>query len=76
MAERIEEVRLSELECCPVLKRQPVCDTLSLRYRLPFQARVGDDKRQIVRVEVVLYFRLERCSGELVLGDPIYSTTL
>jgi hypothetical protein len=76
MAERIAEIKLSELECCPELRQQPVCDTLNLRYRLPFRARVGKEKQQVIPVEVVLHFRLERCSGELVIGDPIYSTTL
>jgi hypothetical protein len=37
---------------------------------------VGDDNQRIVPVEVVLHFRLERCSGPLVIGDPVYSTTL
>ena len=75
MAETKVEVKLSELECCPELRRQAVCDTLNLRYRLPFEARVGEDN-QPIPVEVVLHFRLERCSGPLVIGDPIYSTTL
>ncbi|HFC52812.1 MAG TPA: hypothetical protein ENJ43_00045 [Gammaproteobacteria bacterium] len=76
MAEKTAISKVSDLECCPDLERRPVCDTLNLRYRLPFRPRVGEDKRQVVPVEVVLHFRLERCSGPLVLGDPIYTTTL
>ncbi|MEA1894113.1 MAG: hypothetical protein U9N36_02720 [Euryarchaeota archaeon] len=54
-----------------------MCDTLNFCYRLPFRQRVGGDLDQpVVPVEVVLHFRLERCSGPLVIGDPIYSTTL
>ena len=75
MTEKLNDVKISELDCCPKLKQQPVCDTLNFRYRLPFRPRVGDDKQR-VPVEVVLHFRLERCSGPLVMGDPIYSTTL
>ena len=75
IAENPGEVKVSELDCCPELRRQPVCDTLNFRYRLPFRPRVGDDQ-PIVPVEVVLHFRLERCSGPLVIGDPVYSTTL
>jgi len=75
MAEKRAEVKISDLECCPELRQQPVCDTLNFRYRLPFRPRVGDAKQRIP-VEVVLHFRLERCSGPLVIGDPIYSTTL
>ena len=76
MAEKIIEAKVSEMECCPELRQQPVCDTLNLRYRLPFRTRVGDENKQIVPVEIVLHFRLERCSGPLVIGDPLYSTTL
>ncbi|MFC1921167.1 hypothetical protein ACFLYQ_05530 [Chloroflexota bacterium] len=32
--------------------------------------------RQQITVDVVLHFLLERCSEGLVLGDPVYSTTL
>jgi len=75
MAEPEEKVNLSQLECCPELRRRPICDTLYLRYRLPFRPRVGQGGH-IVPVEVVLHFRFERCSGPLVIGDPVYSTTL
>lgn len=67
---------VSKLECCPVVEPQPVCDTLSFRYRLLFRPQVGDERKQVVPVEVVLHFQLERCSGPLVLGDPVYTTTL
>ncbi len=76
MARRDEAIKAAELECCPELRQQPVCDTLNLRYRLPFRPRVGEDSQRIVPVEVVLHFLLERCSGPLVIGDPLYSTTL
>jgi hypothetical protein len=76
MDERKDNVAFSELGCCPELRKQPVCDTLNLRYRLPFRPRVGDDNQQSIMVEIVLHFQLERCSGSLVLGDPVYSTTL
>lgn len=66
----------TQIDCCPVMEKMPVCDTLNFRYRLPFNPRVNNDNRQTVPVEVVLHFRLERCSGPLVLGDPSYSTTL
>ena len=75
MNKKTTEVKISDLECCPELMKQPVCDTLNFRYRLPFRQRVGEAKQRIP-VEVLLHFRLERCSGPLVIGDPIYSTTL
>lgn len=76
MPEVYEEVKFDELDCCPVLERRPVCDVLDLRYRLPFQSSVGDDRREAVPVDVILHFRLERCSGPLMLGDLAYTTTL
>jgi hypothetical protein len=76
MAEQETKVNLSQLECCPELTRKPVCDTLYLRYRLLFRPKVGQDNRLTIPVEVVLLFKFERCSGDLVIGDPIYSTTL
>jgi len=76
MAETFEEVKFDMLECCPTLERKPVCDVLDLRYRLPFLPRVGDDRKEPVPVDVILHFRLERCSGPLVLGDLAYTTTL
>lgn len=70
----IKERPLNNLDCCPVLDGKPVCDTLNFRYRLPYRPRRND--RQRVAVELELQFRLERCAGPLVLGDPVYSTTL
>ena len=55
--------------CCPELVPAPVCDRLDFRYRLPFF-------RKDARVDVILHFRLERCTGPLALGDLVYSTTL
>jgi hypothetical protein len=68
---------LSAVECCPSLEPCAVCDVLEFPYRLPFRpvVQVGD-QRQVVPVEVILRFRLERCSGGLALGDLLYSTTL
>jgi hypothetical protein len=76
VAEKVVERKVSEFPCCPELSQEAVCDTLNFRYRLPFRQRVGDDSQRIIPVEVILHFRLERCSGPLVIGDPVYSTTL
>lgn len=68
---------LSAIDCCPSLEPCAVCDVLEFSYRLPFRpvVQVGE-QRQTVPVEVILRFRLERCSGVLALGDLLYSTTL
>lgn len=60
---------IARMECCPKLEPGPICDRLDFRYRLPW--RVGDG-----RVDLILHFRLERCSGPMALGDLAYSTTL
>lgn len=68
-SESLDRIPASQVECCPPLDRGPLCDVLDFRYRLPWRA--GD-----VRVNVILHFRLERCSGPMALGDLAYSTTL
>lgn len=68
--------KVSDLGCCPELRKQSVCDTLNIRYRLPFRPRVGDNIQRNIKVEVILHFQFERCTGPLVQGDLIYSTTL
>jgi hypothetical protein len=76
MPEVFEDVKFDQLECCPVLEQKPVCDVLDLRYRMPFLARLQFDSKEAVPVDVILHFRFERCSGPLLLGDPVYTTTL
>ena len=66
--------KMSQVPCCPELQSKDLCDELDLRYSLPYKARLGE--RRVVPVELVLHFRLRRCSGPLVLGDLLYTTTL
>lgn len=68
---------LAAVECCPSLEPCEVCDVLEVPYRVPFRPVVQvADRPQVVPVEVTLRFRLERCSGNLALGDIVYSTAL
>ena len=69
-----EGMTVADLPCCPELGECDRCETLDIRYRLPFRPR-GRLAAQ-ARVEVILRFRLERCPGPLTLGDIIYTTTL
>lgn len=64
--------------CCPSYEPCVVCDTMDIAYRLPFRPTVGRDggRRQTVPVAVTLRFQLTRCSGEVRVGDLLYSTTL
>ena len=64
-------------DCCPVLSKEPCCDVLDFRYRLPQRVTVNDNGRTTaVTVEVTLHVRLTRCPGPLFLGDPVHTITL
>ncbi|HSG99977.1 MAG TPA: hypothetical protein VLB27_08010 [candidate division Zixibacteria bacterium] len=75
MPEENRELSLTDIECCPQMVRKSLCDVLDFRYRLPRTVRVPG-QRVAVPVELLLHFRFTRCSGALVIGDPVYSTTL
>lgn len=63
--------------CCPALAKEPCCDVLDFRYRLPHRVSVNEAGRQAaVTVEVILHLRLTRCPGPLSLGDPVHTITL
>jgi hypothetical protein len=61
---------MAEVACCPEIKDDKVCESMNFRYVVPFQ---NEDK---VKVEVVLHYEFQRCAGAIVMGEPIYSTTL
>jgi len=63
--------------CCPELSKEPCCDVLDFRYRLPHRVTVRDGNQQgTVTVEVILHLRLTRCPAGLALGDPVHTITL
>jgi hypothetical protein len=74
MAER--RTGIAALECCPPLEPCDVCDYLDFTFRLPFRPAGDAAGRPNVPVQILLRFRLSRCSGPLSLGDIAYSTTL
>lgn len=74
--EHQEATTVAKLDCCPELGECDRCETLDIRYRLPFLPAGRVDALRQARVEVTLRFRLERCPGPLTLGDIIYTTTL
>ena len=72
-----DAVVLQDPACCPPLAKEPCCDVLDFRYRLPHRVSVNEAGRQAtVTVEVILHLRLTRCSGPLSLGDPVHTITL
>ena len=66
------------LDCCPELSKDPCCDILDFRYRLPHRIQAKDPagRVDVVTVEVILHIRITRCPGPLSLGDPIHTITL
>jgi hypothetical protein len=66
---------LDAAPCCPDLQRDGTCDRFDFVRVLQMPLLVPQlDRRVIVRL--YLHFRIERCPGPLLLGDPAYSTTL
>lgn len=66
-----------DVPCCPDLETERTCDVMDFHYRLIHWVEVRFNNRvQRVPVEITIHARIERCSGPLTLGDPVYSTTL
>src|SRR6266516_1661542 len=65
-------------DCCPELSKDPCCDVLDFRYRLPHRVQVNEPagRPAVVSVEVILHIRITRCPGPYFLGDPIHTITL
>ena len=63
------------LPCCPDLIKDDHCDVINFSRSLTYPTGNNDNRRR-VNVEVILHFKLTRCTLGLTLGDPAYSTTL
>ena len=65
---------IKKVPCCPELTNDNNCDELfftrTLNYPFLFRKEIR------LMVQLILGFRLKRCAKGLVLGDPVYSTTL
>jgi hypothetical protein len=66
----------STIPCCPDLIKDDHCDVISFSRILTFPTGQAAANRRRVNVEVILHFKLTRCTLGLTLGDPVYSTTL
>lgn len=77
MKEKTDASASEPQDCCPVLSKEPCCDVLDFRYRLPHRVTVKEGTRPVpVTVEVILHVRMTRCPGPLFLGDPVHTVTL
>lgn len=63
------------IPCCPDLIKDDHCDVINFSRVLTYPTGNNDNRRR-VNVEVILHFKITRCSLGLTLGDPAYSTTL
>lgn len=72
----MENDNSSAIPCCPALIKDDCCDTINFSRVLTYPTTIAAANRQRVNVEVILHFKLTRCSLGLTLGDPAYSTTL
>ncbi|MBI1751669.1 MAG: hypothetical protein HY014_16325 [Acidobacteria bacterium] len=63
-----------KVPCCPELLRDDNCDVLVFTRTLNYPFLYKREVR--LAIQLVLTFRLKRCTLGLVLGDPVYSTTL
>lgn len=64
------------IPCCPELIPDDHCDVINFSRVLTYPTATLVAGRRNVIVEVILRFRFSRCTLGLVLGDPVYSTTL
>ncbi|MGJ7032029.1 hypothetical protein [Niabella hirudinis] len=64
------------IPCCPELTPDDHCDVINFSRVLTYPTATLVAGRRNVVVEVILRFRFSRCTLGLVLGDPVYSTTL
>jgi hypothetical protein len=62
-----------KIPCCPELLRDNNCDTLFFTRTLNYPFVYKDIR---ITAQLILGFRLKRCTLGLTLGDPVYSTTL
>jgi hypothetical protein len=66
----------TKLPCCPEIINDDHCDVISFSRVLTYPTSLNAAGRRRLNVEVILHFKFSRCTLGLVLGDPVYSTTL
>lgn len=72
-----EPISTAKFPCCPTLKQGECCDRLNFKYKLTHTADVEVAGRSTtVPVDVTIVASYERCSGDFVVGDLAYTTTL
>ncbi|MBZ4188696.1 hypothetical protein [Niabella beijingensis] len=75
MSKHLSDKEVS-IPCCPQLSADDHCDVIRFSRVLTYPTATLVAGRRNVLVEVILRFKFSRCTEGLVLGDPVYSTTL
>ncbi|OGU56054.1 MAG: hypothetical protein A2X64_05160 [Ignavibacteria bacterium GWF2_33_9] len=70
----MEKDLVEKIPCCPELVKDDNCDEIYFTRTLNYPIRYKDKYTFIA--QLILSFRLKRCTKGLVLGDPVYTTTL
>lgn len=65
---------VDKIPCCPELIKDDNCDEIYFTRTLNYPIRYNE--KLTFNGQLILSFRLRRCSKGLVLGDPVYTTTL
>lgn len=77
MSTDVSPTSAQAIPCCPEFGTDCPCDVLDFHYRLTHHATVrAGGRTKVVPVEVKIHARLERCPGDLAMGELVYSTTL
>ncbi|WP_448103793.1 hypothetical protein [Pedobacter panaciterrae] len=67
----------SEIPCCPELLKDSNCDVLVFTRTLNYPLSIKGQERQTALVaQLLISFKLSRCTIGNVLADPVYTTTL
>ncbi len=69
-----DKIQSTKIPCCPELLKDNNCDVFFFTRTLNYPFVFRKDLRLVV--QLVLGFRLTRCTKGLVLGDPAYTITL
>lgn len=65
---------VDKIPCCPELIKDDNCDEIYFTRTLNYPIRYNE--KLTFNGQLILGFKLKRCSKGLVLGDPVYTTTL
>lgn len=66
----------TKIPCCPELIKDDNCDVFFFTRTLNYPLFLNNDRKSSIVTQLILGFRLTRCTLGNVLGDPVYTTTI